>query len=329
MISKNLKVFLISFCLSLPFWWGTNTLEDVLTRFFFLQELQTNPEWQAAYAAQIKIEAMLQGAYPLSTKQAQSLSVDAHAVLSTLVKEDGSTKILFEKNGQAPLPIASLTKLMTGLVALKNYSPEQDVFITEQAVGELGETGMLKAGDVFPVKDLLHLALMESSNDAAAALAQPVGRTEFVAAMNHEASALGLGNTSFVNPTGLDSIAPRGNYSTATELTQLSVYLSREYPQVFDILSQQRLNLYTADGRFHHAMTNTNVLLDWRDWPAKILGGKTGLTPQAKQCLLLVLESPDKKGYIINVILGSDDRFGEMEKLLRWTLNSYQWNLPQ
>jgi len=68
-------------------------------------------------------------------------------------------------------------------------------------------------------------------------------------------------------------------------------------------------------------------LLGYKEWPGKVFGGKTGWTPQAKQSLLLVVESPDKKGYIVNVILGSDDRFGEMRKLLRWSLDSYKWNL--
>jgi len=60
--------------------------------------------------------------------------------------------------------------------------------------------------------------------------------------------------------------------------------------------------------------------LNWREWPAKILGGKTGWTLQARGCLLLVVESPQQDGYIVNVILGSEDRFGEMEKMLRWIL---------
>ena len=72
-------------------------------------------------------------------------------------------------------------------------------------------------------------------------------------------------------------------------------------------------------------MKNTNLLLHYAEWPARILGGKTGSTVLAKEYLILLLESPDHRGYVVNVLVGSEDRFREMQTLLDWILQSYQW----
>jgi D-alanyl-D-alanine carboxypeptidase len=103
------------------------------------------------------------------------------------------------------------------------------------------------------------------------------------------------------------------------------MHLMEQHPQVFDILSQEELPLYTREGKFHHTIRNTNILLHYSEWPARIFGGKTGSTPLAKESLIMLLESPDYKGYIVNVVLGSQDRFLEMRTLLGWILQSYQW----
>ncbi|MEK7542169.1 MAG: serine hydrolase [Patescibacteria group bacterium] len=326
MMTRNLKVFFVSFGASLFLWWGMNVLSASLTEFFFLHDLRTNPETLAANAARLNLEQKLRAEYPLAKKGAQRLELQARSVLALYIKEAGATKVLFEKNSETPLPIASITKLMTSLVAVKNYGSEERITITPEILETSGSAGQMRPGDVFTVKDLLYLALMESSNDAAVALTKPLGAQEFVVLMNNEAAYLNLRNTSFVNPTGLDE-ASQNNSSTAKDLTQLTYYLLENYPQVFDILSQSELTLFTPNRVFHHTMRNTNELLEYYyEWPAKTLGGKTGTTPQARQTLLLVVESPDHAGYIINVILGSEDRLREMRQLLQWILQSYQWH---
>ena len=224
------------------------------------------------------------------------------------------------------MPIASITKLMTALVAIKNYPLDQHITITPKVLETPGEAGQLRAGEAFTVKDLLYLVLMESSNDAAEALAEAKEPKVFIGLMNEEAARLNLQNTSFVNPTGLDE-AQYTNKSTTKDLAELARYLFQSYPQVFDILSQSELALITPTGRFHHTMRNTNELLGYYDWPGRTFGGKTGTTPLARETLLFVVESPDTQGYIINVILGSEARFAEMRQLLQWILQSYQWKL--
>ena len=330
---RNLKVFFAAFTGSVAVWWGINTLSMELEQFFFLRELYTNPELLAAASNTLELEQKLQDAYPLAKKKTAPLELQAASVLSLYAKESGplrgeasATKVLFEKNSNTPLPIASITKLMTALVAIKNYPLDQHITITPKVLETPGEAGQLRAGEAFTVKDLLYLVLMESSNDAAEALAEAKEPKVFIGLMNEEAARLNLQNTSFVNPTGLDE-AQYTNKSTTKDLAELARYLFQSYPQVFDILSQSELALITPTGRFHHTMRNTNELLGYYDWPGRTFGGKTGTTPLARETLLFVVESPDTQGYIINVILGSEARFTEMRQLLQWILQSYQWKL--
>ena len=324
MMTRNLKVFLAASVGSVSVWWGINALNEALTDVFFAYEMRTNPAVLAATAAQLELEQQIQEAYPLAQKGGERLEIHAKAALALYAREDGTIKILFQKGGEKPLPIASITKLMAALVAIKNYPPTQHVTITREILETPGEAGQLQEGDVLPVKDLLYLILMESSNDAAVALAALLGEEQFVTKMNEEAGRLALRNTRFINPTGLDE--PEGsNESTARDLAQFARYLLNTHPQIFDILSQSELPLYAPDCLLHHLMRNTNELLGYYDWPAKILGGKTGTTPAAGQTLLFVVESPSADGYIINVILGSEARFTEMRQLLHWILETYEW----
>ena len=327
MITRNLRIFFVAFVFSSMLVLGTKEVSKELTKLFLARELRTNPEIIAGVAAQKQLEQQLQKQYPLVKKGVQMPEIQARAALSTFVSPNRTSRILYKKDEGEPFLIASLTKLMTSLVALKLYVPTQEIAITRDILQEQGETGYLREGDVFSVKDLLYLVLMESSNDAASALAEPLGRALFIQYMQAQAEELDMADTSFANPTGLDPPAggEQGNYSTAADLTKLAVHLMEQHPQVFDILSQEELDLYTLTGEFHHTMKNTNLLLDYSEWPARILGGKTGSTPLAKESLILLLESPDHKGYIVNVVLGSEDRFLEMRTLLQWILQSYQW----
>ncbi|HEX9721896.1 MAG TPA: serine hydrolase [Candidatus Paceibacterota bacterium] len=324
---QNGKLLLLAFAISIPFWWGINLFSETISTMSLGWQLRTNPEILQAYAAQEALNQKLQQAYPLRQKGSTALQVNARAAQSTLVKPDGAAKALFEQNQETPTLIASLTKLMTAFVAMERYSADQQVTITPEIVFVEGNSGQLRQWQVFTIRDLLYIALIESSNDAATALTQPAGYDAFIEAMNAKAANLDMQTALFANPTGLDTLG--GNYASASDLTKLAIHLKNTYPQIFDILSQQQFPIRMANGKFHHTLINTNQLLGYKEWPAKILGGKTGWTPAAKQSLLLVAESPDKQGYIVNVILGSDDRFGEMKKLLAWNLASYQWNLEQ
>jgi len=326
MITKNIQIFALALVGSVSLGWGMNIFSSNLADFNFAHQLRVNPEILAAYAAQDQIEYELLQEKPFRTKNYKALAIQGTAAISLFLDEEtGLTKVLFEKNPDTTLLIASLTKLITALTALEHYPPNLPVHLTQDILDTEGEAGQLQIDDAFTVKDLLYMLLIESSNDAAAALSIPKGMDEFVNLMNQEAKMLKLQKTSFVNPTGLDT-PNSGNYSTAADLSQIAVHIVQNEPQIFDILSLQQIDLYDQNGAFHHKMENTNQLLKYHEWPTRILGGKTGWTPRAGSSLVLVLESPDQNGYVISVLLASEDRFGEMKEILDWVLHAYQWN---
>ena len=302
---ENLKYFLVAFLISLPFWWGINVLADNLEEVFFLQEIAKNPQF---FSAQLTLPPAKQQV-PESEVLEISPDIEAEAVLSVLLKSDGKEEILFEKETEKVLPIASLTKLMTAFIVLEYYPDlSQVVEISKEAVFKEEDFGNLKVGERLSLENLLYIMLIESSNDAAFALSEVIGQDSFVYLMNWEAEYLGMKDTHFEDPMG---ISPK-NVSSAKDLIILTQKLL-EKPLIWEILGKKEFELYNPEGVFHHKLLNTNQLLDRFE---NILGGKTGYTPQAKGCFLLVLKTPDKEGFLINVILGSENRFTEMEKLI-------------
>lgn len=312
------KIFLISFLLSLPFWWGMNVLGENLEYFFYWHKIAKNPQILAAQInQQIFIEKIKRSKPSL---EFEDLEIRAKAAISVEIDEKGRERILFEKNPKESLPIASLTKLMTAFVVFdlkETYDLSQEIRIGKEAINQEGSSkyGDLREGGYLSVESLVYIMLIESSNDAAFALAEPIGQEGFVGIMNLYAKDLGLEDTQFINPTGLEPNSPKepANLSTAEDLAELAKYILEKYPQIFEITSYQSYKVLNPNGSLHHFIpTNTNELL--LEIP-EIVGGKTGWSPEAGGCLLLVLESP-RNGYFINVILGSDDRFGEMRKLI-------------
>jgi len=326
---KKLKILLISFVFSLPFWWGMNILAGNLEDFLFWQEMAKSPE---VFTAQVKIPEKEIKTPKITKILANDLKIGAKAAISVEIDNKGNEKVLFEKESQRPLPIASLTKLMTALVVFdldESYNLSQLISITKEAVEQEEKYGELKEGEELSVENLLYIMLIESSNDAAYAITEPVSQEGFVQLMNFYAEDLGLENTKFINSTGLepdDSQEPSPhlrqgeagkNFSSAQDLVKLSKYIFKKYPQIFEITTNNSYEVLSPDGSLHHFIPeNTNELLT--EFP-NIIGGKTGWSPLAGGCLLLVLENPEKKSYVINVILGAGDRFEEMRKLIKLT----------
>ena len=258
-------------------------------------------------------------------KKYQPLLLDTKAAISVLVTPDSkyeSYQVLFEKNTDEKLPIASLTKLMTAYVVLEYYNLFHKVEISEQAILQAGDAGRLKTGQKLPVKDLLFPLLIESSNDAAYALAETIGKEQFIFLMNLSAKELGLKNTYFVNPTGLDE-KKISNYSTINDLVKFTEHLlffnkNNKDELLWDILSTKEINLYGQ------TLVNTNQLLD--RIPG-IIGGRTGETPKARQNLILVIRDPQNRGYIVNIILGSENRFKEVVEMVNWVKLNKGWGI--
>jgi len=301
---KGLKFFLIAFLLSLPFWWGINVLKENLEDAFYAQISQPFQEMSF-----VKVP---------EKPQKPNLDLQTKAAISVKINEVGREKILFRKNIDQPLPIASLTKLMTAVIVLENSEDDslsKKVIVSPKAASQedVPVFGNLKSGDKLSVKKLLELMLIYSSNDAAWALFEVIGQEYFVEKMNQKAEILGLENTHFVNPTGLD---PENllynldnldyfNYSTARDLVKLAQYILKEHPLIFEISRKEPLYLI-KDGIFDLFLTQ------------KVIGGKTGYTDEAGGCILFVFKN-DEGNLFINVILGTPSasaRIAEMQKLI-------------
>jgi len=213
---------------------------------------------------------------------------------------------------------------MTAVIVLENYGLEDKVVISEKAIATFGLAGEFKKGEAFPVKDLLYILLVESSNDAAEAFAEKMGRSEFVSSMNQKAKELGMESTVFFNPSGLDSETDKGNQSSAGDLEKLTLCVVKNYPLIAQMLSVYEMDMY-YEGRLHHYMRNTNVLLKE---DSRYSWGKTGYTIKAKECIILVMRPPfskDENSYIINIIMGSEDRFKNARLMEQWIKESFYW----
>jgi D-alanyl-D-alanine carboxypeptidase len=268
---------------------------------------------------------------PLSKDKIAELYLDSNNFLSVFVNlEEDKQVILSEKKASEVIPIASLSKLMMAIVSLDNYKLDDSVKISSSALAASGTMGGLKVNETITVNDLLYVTLIESSNDGSEALAEKMGRTEFVYKMNKKAAEIGMKNTRFYNPTGLDVFTDSSekelletNISTPEDLSKLVIYILKNYPLIPQILSSPEKKIVSSSGVAHN-LKNTNILLKEN---TGYLWGKTGYTKEANGCIILILKnySTVNSGYIINVITGADDRFKEARKLEEWLHTSFIW----
>ncbi|MCX6737881.1 MAG: serine hydrolase [Candidatus Parcubacteria bacterium] len=248
----------------------------------------------------------------------------------SLVTDSGTPRIIFDKSPEQIMPIASLTKFLTAYIVLKNYDLNQEVVISQSAVDTEESAGGFSAGEKFTVEQLLHSMLIESSNDAARALAEVMGERQFVKLMNEEVENIGLKYTHFVDPIGLDPDFPSEgyNYSTANDFAMLIRHIIQEsdkdpkIAKIFEITRKQKYDIILSNGKFHHEAVSTNKLL--KEFP-DTFGAKTGQTPIAGQCLLVIMPQPKNGGHVINIVLGSSDRFKDMENIINWINSAFIW----
>ena len=260
---------------------------------------------------------------PVRNWEVDDPEIEAAAVLISNIAESSSlsskNKILYQKNIDTPLPIASLTKLMAAIIVLDNINLGEEVVISENAVNAYGARGGLVVNEKITVRNLLYALLIESSNDAAVALAEAVQTSagmNFVDLMNKKAEELELKNTHFADPSGY---LP-DNISTARDLARLAKYIFN-YPLILEISKTPNINLTSVDGAVKHYLSNTNELL--KDLP-DIVGGKTGYTQEARGCFVLITRQSEKD-YLVTIILGAQERFLEAQKLIEWVKRAYRW----
>lgn len=231
-----------------------------------------------------------------------------------LVIDQDTNEVLFSKNDKTVLPIASLTKLMTGLVVSDARLPMDEVITISQADvdTEKGSSSRLRVGTVLTRGELLHLALMSSENRAAHALGRsyPGGLPVFVGLMNAKARLIGMNDTNYEEPTGLSS----RNQSSARDLVKL-VNVAYGDPVLRELTTSHEHQV--AVGRRTLQYRNTNRLVKNPLWDIGLQ--KTGYITEAGQCLVMQAKIAGRK--LIMVFLdsaGKLSRIGDAERVRRW-----------
>ncbi len=231
-----------------------------------------------------------------------------------LVVDQDTHEVLLRKNDAAVLPIASLTKLMTGLVISEAHLPMgETIIITQDDVDtEKGSRSRLKVGAELSRGELLHLALMSSENRAAHALGRtyPGGMPVFVAQMNARAKAIGMPDTRYVEPTGLSS----RNQSSAKDLATL-VAVAYTDPKLRELSTSPGYEVEVGNRTLQY--NNTNRLVKNPTWDIGLQ--KTGYISEAGQCLVMQAKVAGRK--LIMVFLDSSgkmSRIGDAERVRRW-----------
>jgi D-alanyl-D-alanine endopeptidase (penicillin-binding protein 7) len=231
-----------------------------------------------------------------------------------LILDQDTNEVLFSKNSQAILPIASLTKLMTAVVVTEARLPlDEMITISEDDIDtEKGSRSRLKVGTQLRRDDMLHLALMSSENRAAHALGRsyPGGLAAFVVAMNDKAHALGMNDTHYVEPTGLSS----RNQSSARDLATL-VKVAHEVPIIRELSTSPEYMVEVGNRAVQ--FRNTNGLVKSPEWDIGLQ--KTGYITEAGRCLVMQAKMAGRQ--LIMVFLdsaGKYSRIGDAERVRRW-----------
>jgi serine-type D-Ala-D-Ala endopeptidase (penicillin-binding protein 7) len=240
-------------------------------------------------------------------------NLQSHAAI---VFDQSSGQILYTKNGDNAVPIASITKLMTAMVVLDaKLNLDEPIIIDESDVDVIkGSRSRIPVGSAFRREDLLRLALMASDNRAAAALGRtyPGGSAVFVESMNAKARALGLGNTRFVDATGL---AP-GNVSSPQNLA-LMVGAASSYPQIREYSTTPALHVRLPESGRELGFLNTNSLVRSDGWEIGL--SKTGFINEAGKCLVMQATIASKS--VVIVLLDSWGRYtrmGDANRIKKW-----------
>ena len=257
---------------------------------------------------------------------------ESFTIKSALVFNIANGERAIDVDSTNVLPIASLTKIMTGLLALETFGPDEQILLSKNAGLTDGDVGHLRQGEWFFVQDLLRAMMMSSSNDAATALAEEMGErmggeifedriSLFVEEMNRKARALGMRDTRFENPTGLDDLSGGpSNYSSANDLAIL-IRATKQTPLLWELSRDREREVYSDRGR-EYFLFNLNEIIG--SIP-NFIGSKTGSTLLAGDSLVFLFEYPlgtQRAAIILNAASGR--RFEEAKRILEMTLNMIQ-----
>mgnify|MGYP002679830190 CR=1 FL=1 len=242
---------------------------------------------------------------------------------SALLMELNSGQVLYEKDADTPRRPASVTKIMTMLLAFEaidagKFSLEDTITVSEHAAGMGGSQVYLEVGETQTVQDMLKCMIVSSANDAAVAVGEAIAGSEpaFVSMMNDKAAALGMNNTHFMDCCGLTSDS--GHHTTARDVAIMSRELINKYPQIYQYTKiwMEDITHVTRQGSKPFTLSSTNKLLKQYQWAT---GLKTGSTSTAKYCFSA---TANKNGIdLIAVVMAAPDhkvRFADAKTLLTY-----------
>ncbi len=266
----------------------------------------------------LPFSAPLPAQYPSIGTAVLGANTASLSALGAVVMDDDSKVLLFSKNPDLRFSMASTTKIMTALVALEQYNLT-DVLTVKN--GNVAGTVMgFSVGQNFSFENLLYAMMLPSANDAAVAIAQNYkgGQEAFVARMNEKAQELHLYKTHFADPAGLED---DGDYTTVVDLARLASEARKNQTLVSIVATKQKV-ITDIDGVHTYTLTNLNKLLGVDG----VNGIKTGFTDEAGG--VLVTSKVEQGHTLLLVVMKSDDRFGDTQKLLslvsgKTTYNSF------
>ncbi|WP_438351795.1 D-alanyl-D-alanine carboxypeptidase family protein [Paenibacillus sp. FA6] len=250
-----------------------------------------------------------------SPMQKELPALSTHAQAAALI-DVTSGRILYSKQGDDELRIASLTKIMTAIVAIEQGQFNKPVQVSKNAYGKEGSSIYLKLGEQMTLENMLYGLMLRSGNDAATAIAEHVGGSEegFVYLMNAKAIELGLKHTHFMNPHGLDA---EGHYSSANDLAKLTVYAMHN-PTFKEIVKTPVKKAPNPTESWDYKWDNKNKMLRFYEGAD---GVKTGYTKKALRCLV---SSATRNGQqLVTVTINDGDDWNDHRKMLDYGFTNY------
>lgn len=236
-----------------------------------------------------------------------------------IVHDDATDETWYALNDRRIFGIASLTKIMTSIIALEDGDPDQRIVITQEALMQPGDHGLLR-GDVWALDQLIEFMMITSSNDAAFAIASQLypqlspdeSRRNFIMRMNQKAYELALPSLLFLNESGLDKKGIVQNFGTAQDVLMLMKYAHTTHSEIFYSTTLQRYE-YFSEGLFSHQAENTNRIIG--SLPSLVFS-KTGYTGGGGGSLGIIFErSPGDRVFVIALGSGFQERFSDVQML--------------
>ena len=230
--------------------------------------------------------------------------------------------MLFAKNADQRMPIASITKLMSAMVVLDHLDLTASYRVSAEDRNVDGDGADFREGEEFRGTELFKIMLIKSSNDAVSMFASEAYRRgfDFVGLMNQKARLLGMSGTHFSDPAGLDD---HGTYSTASDVVAM-LLAAEKYPLIVAALLTPEEDIATIDGHAYHAVNTNQLLATLPD----IAIAKTGNTTGALGTMALAARVNRRGDELVSVILGSEQRFTETAMLLQWGAQAHKWEQP-